>query len=220
MPSLEQQLSDGITQQSLKVSNEQQHKLIQFIHLLDKWNKVVNLTSIRDKKEMLSLHILDSLVVLPFFCAENIKHEGSPIKTVLDVGSGGGIPGIPLAICLPDIDFVLLDARGKKIRFIQTAIAQLGLKNVKAVHSRVEDYSGLFDRIISRAFASLADMLNLCQHLCQQNGRFLAMKGQILEEEFAQLPEGFRIDQINELKVSGLNAQRHLIQIVFQSSLN
>ena len=215
MPSLEQQLSDGITQQSLKVSDEQQHKLIQFIHLLDKWNKVVNLTSIRDKKEMLSLHILDSLVVLPFFSAENTKQEDSPIKTVLDVGSGGGIPGIPLAICLPDIDFVLLDARGKKIRFIQTAIAQLGLKNVKAVHSRVEDYSGLFDRIISRAFASLADMLNYCQHLCQQNGRFLAMKGQILEEEFAQLPEGFRIDEINELKVSGLNAQRHLIQIVF-----
>ena len=215
MPSLEEQLSAGLTQQSVKISQEQQQKLIQFVDLLSKWNKVVNLTSIRDKKEMITLHILDSLVVLPFLSEADTKEEAASIKTILDVGTGGGIPGIPLAICLPDIDFVLLDARGKKIRFIQTVIAQLGLKNVTAVHSRVEDYSGVFDRIISRAFASLEDMLNYCQHLCRRDGRFLAMKGQILEEEFAQLPEGFRIDGINELKVAGLNAQRHLIQITF-----
>lgn len=216
MPSLEQQLYDGIGQQSLAVSDEQQQKLIQFIHLLSKWNKVFNLTSIRDEKEMVTLHLLDSLVVLPFFIEDGHKQS---IKTVLDVGSGGGIPGIPLAICLPNIKFILLDARGKKIRFIQTAIAQLGLKNVTAVHSRVEDYKAAevpgFDRIISRAFASLEDMLKFCRHLCQKNGSFFAMKGQISKEEIAQLPEGFKIDGINELKVSGLNARRHLIQIVF-----
>ena len=217
MPSLEQQLADGIKQQSLNITEEQQQKLIQFVALLSKWNKVYNLTSIRNKKEMVTLHLLDSLIVLPFFDGA----KASPIKSVLDVGTGGGIPGIPLAICLPNIEFVLLDARAKKIRFIQTAIAQLGLKNVTAIHARVEDYNGpegkKFDRIISRAFASLEDMLNYCQHVCQPDGRFLAMKGQILEEEIAQLPEGFKIDELNELKVPGLNAQRHLVQIVFQS---
>lgn len=219
MSTLEQQLANGLEQQSLSISQAEQDKLLQFVGLLTKWNKTYNLTSIRDPKEMVTLHLLDSLVMLPFFT------EDKTIKRVLDVGTGGGIPGIPLAICLPDIEFVLMDARSKKIRFIQTVIAQLGLKNVRALHSRVEDYrigenERYFDRIISRAFASLADMLTLCQHLCYQNkdhknGKFLAMKGQIPEEEIAQLPEGFRIEQINELKVSGLDAQRHLLQIVF-----
>ncbi|MCU7833886.1 MAG: 16S rRNA (guanine(527)-N(7))-methyltransferase RsmG [gamma proteobacterium symbiont of Taylorina sp.] len=215
MGSLEQLLAAGLAQQSLSIGDEQQQKLIQFVHLLHKWNKVYNLTSIRDKTEIVTLHLLDSLSILPFF-----TEEGTPLAgKVLDVGTGGGIPGIPLAICLPDIDFVLLDARGKKIRFIQTVIAQLELKNVKAVQSRVEDYevTDQFERIISRAFASLEDMLNYCRHLCHPQGQFLAMKGQILKEEIAQLPEGFKIDGINELKISGLNAQRHLVQITFQS---
>ena len=221
--SLKNLLADGLRQQSAdletvgfksRISQSEQQQLIQFVLLLNKWNKVYNLTSIRDPKEMVTLHLLDSLVVLPFFSAEQ------DITRVLDVGTGGGIPGIPLAICLPDIDFVLLDARGKKIRFIQTVIAQLGLKNVQAIHSRVEDYQvddqeNKFDRIISRAFASLQDMLTFCQHLCHPQGKFLAMKGQLLEEEIAQLPEGFRIEAMNELRVSGLNAQRHLIQIGF-----
>ncbi len=221
--SLKAQLADGLQQQGQDIAQVQQDKLIQFIKLMAKWNKVYNLTSIRQPEEMVTLHLLDSLVMLPFFTAES-SEESSHITKVLDVGTGGGIPGIPLAICLPQIDFVLLDARGKKIRFIQTAIAQLGLKNVTAVHARVEDYqlqeADKFQRIISRAFASLEDMLNFCQHLLQREtddneGRFLAMKGQIPEEEIAQLPEGFRIEAINELKVSGLDAQRHLIQIAF-----
>ncbi|MCU7954883.1 MAG: 16S rRNA (guanine(527)-N(7))-methyltransferase RsmG, partial [gamma proteobacterium symbiont of Bathyaustriella thionipta] len=213
---LSQSLADGIQQQGLLIEQSKQQKLVQFVELLSKWNKVYNLTSIRQPEEMISLHILDSLVMLPFFKSKvhdnkKLTNEQS-IRSVLDVGTGGGIPGIPLAICLPEIDFVLMDARGKKIRFIQTVIAQLGLKNVTAVHSRVEDYQiedeDKFDRIISRAFASLEDMLQFCQHLCQRNtqkqGKFLAMKGQIPEEEIAQLPEGFRIETINELKVSGL----------------
>ncbi len=205
-------LTDGLKQQNQNVAHADQEKLVHFVELLNKWNKVYNLTSIRNPEEIIRLHLLDSLIMLPYF--------QSGIKRVLDVGTGGGIPGIPLAICLPDIQFVLLDARGKKIRFIQTVIAQLGLKNVTAVHSRVEEFQvgpeERFDRIISRAFASLNDMLMFCQHLCNKNGgKFLAMKGQIPEEEIAQLPEGFRIEEINELKVSGLNAQRHLIQITF-----
>lgn len=224
--SLNRLLADGLKEQSEGLSQIEQEKLLQFVALLNKWNKVYNLTSIRDPKEMVSLHLLDSLVMLPFFNNKDLP-EQEKIKRVLDVGTGGGIPGIPLAICLPDIEFVLMDARGKKIRFIQTAIAQLGLKNVTAIHSRVEDFDlqeqkdkHKFDRVISRAFASLEDMLLLCQHLCYREGPkksiFLAMKGQIPEEEIAQLPEGFRIEAINELRVSGLNAQRHLIQITFQ----
>ena len=214
MTSLAHMLADGLHKQGQIIDSAQQLKLIQFIELLNKWNKVYNLTSVRKPQQMISLHLLDSLVMLPFFTHSD---SGSSIKRVLDVGTGGGIPGIPLAICLPDIDFVLLDARGKKIRFIQTAIAQLGLKNVTAIHSRVEKYSiadeQRFERIISRAFASLADMLLFCRHLLAEQGKFLAMKGQIPEEEIAQLPEGFKIAGINQLDVAGLNAQRHLIQI-------
>jgi len=216
MTSLVQMLTDGLHKQGQATDAAQQLKLIQFIELLNKWNKVYNLTSVRKPQQMISLHLLDSLVMLPFFTGVD---SGAPIKRVLDVGTGGGIPGIPLAICLPDIDFVLMDARGKKIRFIQTVIAQLGLKNITAVHSRVEQYSladeAGFERIISRAFASLADMLTYCQHLIAEQGVFLAMKGKIPEEEIAQLPEGFKIAGINQLDVAGLNAQRHLIQITF-----
>ena len=215
---LAESLANGLKQQGQAIGQAEQKKLVRFVELLNKWNKVYNLTSIRKPEDMITLHLLDSLVMLPFFTADE------DIQRVLDVGTGGGIPGIPLAICLPQIDFVLLDARGKKIRFIQTVIAQLGLQNVTAVHSRVEDFqraeADKFERIVSRAFASLEDMLMFCQHLCyaqegHKQAKFLAMKGQIPEEEIAQLPEGFRIEQINELKVSGLNAQRHLIQIAF-----
>ena len=215
MEALQQQLQSGIQRLELDIPAAQQQQLLNFIQLLQKWNKVYNLTSIREAHKMVDLHLLDSLVILPFF-----QHQ-TDIHRVLDVGTGGGIPGIPLAVCLPDIEFVLLDARSKKIRFLQTVIAQLGLTNVTAVHSRVEDYQveegDKFDRIISRAFASLEDMLTLTRHLCAKQGKFLAMKGQLPEQEIAQLPEGFRIEQIHPLTISGLNIQRHLIQIVFKS---
>ena len=215
MEALQQQLQSGIQQLELDIPAAQQQQLLNFIQLLQKWNKVYNLTSIREAHKMVDLHLLDSLVILPFF------QQQTDIHRVLDVGTGGGIPGIPLAICLPDIEFVLLDARSKKIRFLQTVIAQLGLTNVTAVHRRVEDYQteegDKFDRIISRAFDSLEDMLTLTRHLCAKQGKFLAMKGQLPEQEIAQLPEGFRIEQIHPLTINGLNIQRHLIQIVFKS---
>lgn len=224
---LTKKLAESLKQQALDIGQTEQEKLIQFVILLNKWNKVYNLTSIRKPEDMIALHLLDSLVMLPYLSTSVSTKSSSAkeIKQILDVGTGGGIPGIPLAICCPEISFVLLDARGKKIRFIQTVIAQLGLKNVTAVHSRVEDFhvaeEEKFERIISRAFASLDEMLMFCQHLCfrgqgfSEDGLFLAMKGQIPEEEIAQLPEGFRIEAINELKVFGLNAERHLIQIAF-----
>ena len=213
MEALQQQLQSGIQRLELDISAAQQLQLLNFIRLLQKWNKVYNLTSIREAHKMVDLHLLDSLVIVPFL-------QQAGIHRVLDVGTGGGIPGIPLAICLPELEFVLLDARSKKIRFLQTVIAQLGLTNVTAVHSRVENYQteegDKFDRIISRAFASLADMLTLTRHLCAQQGQFLAMKGQLPQQEIAQLPEGFRIEQIHPLTLGGLNVQRHLIQIVFK----
>ena len=213
MSSLSLQLAQGLEQQGLDIDSSAQYKLLQFIELLDKWNKVYNLTSIRNKSQMITLHLLDSLIVLPYFAVSQVEQKKS--LRVLDVGTGGGIPGIPLAICLPRTEFVLLDARIKKIHFIQTVISKLGLTNITAVHARVEQYQDTegFDRIISRAFASISEMLNLSQHLCRTDGKFLAMKGQIPKEEIAQLPEGYTIASIDELKVSGLDAQRHLIQI-------
>ncbi len=215
MDKLQQQLQSGIQGLDMDISAGQQQQLLTYIQLLQKWNRVYNLTSIRELNKMVDLHLLDALVILPFFQGD------SEIHRVLDVGTGGGIPGIPLAICLPDTEFVLLDARNKKIRFLQTVIAQLGLNNVTVIHSRVEDYqvheADKFDRIISRAFASLKDMLILTQHLYAARGKFLAMKGQIPEQEIAQLPEGFRIEQIHPLEIQGLNVQRHLIEIVTES---
>jgi 16S rRNA (guanine527-N7)-methyltransferase len=214
MSSLSEQLAEGLKQQGLDIDPAAQLQLIQFIKLLDKWNKVYNLTSIRNKSQMIILHLLDSLVTLPYFPVWD-KANRNPLR-VMDVGTGGGIPGIPLAICLPEVEFVLVDARIKKIHFIQMVISKLALTNITAIHTRVEQYQDPqgFDRIISRAFASLHDMLTLSQHLCRADGKFLALKGQILKEEIAQLPEGFTIEKINTLKVFGLDAQRHLIQII------
>lgn len=210
---LAQQLSSGLIQQGIDIDAADKNRLLQFIDLLEQWNKVYNLTSIGDKSQMISLHLLDSLIILPYFISTQSEHN---VSRVLDVGTGGGIPGIPLAICLPRTEFVLIDARIKKIHFIQTVISKLSLTNVTAVHTRVEHYQDTdgFERIISRAFASLQNMLTLSQHLCRTDGKYMAMKGQISQEEIAQLPEGFTIESIDELKVSGLNAQRHLIQIV------
>lgn len=214
--SLEEQLARGLKQQGLDVKPAARDQLIQFIELLEKWNQVYNLTSIRDKSQMITLHLLDSLVTLPYFSI--LPADSKHITRLLDVGTGGGIPGIPLAICLPEMECVLIDARIKKIHFIQMVISQLALTNVTAVHARVEQYQDPqgFDCIISRAFASLSDMLTMCQHLCRADGKYFALKGQIPKEEIAQLPEGFTIEKMDALKVFGLDAQRHLIQITNQ----
>ncbi|MGL5148680.1 MAG: 16S rRNA (guanine(527)-N(7))-methyltransferase RsmG [Plesiomonas shigelloides] len=203
---LAKQLSEALAKTALTISDEQQQKLLAFVALLDKWNKAYNLTSVRDPAQMLIRHILDSLVVSPYLVGERF----------IDVGTGPGLPGIPLAIINPDRHFVLLDSLGKRIRFQKQVALELGLKNITSVESRVELYQPEigFDGVLSRAFASVGDMLDWCQHLPAGHGVFYALKGQVSDEEIAGIPTGFKLLQTITLQVPGLNEQRHLLKLV------
>ncbi|MBY6188758.1 16S rRNA (guanine(527)-N(7))-methyltransferase RsmG [Marinobacter hydrocarbonoclasticus] len=202
---LAKRLSTLIDASGLTVSTEQQAQLVELVQMLDKWNKAYNLTSVRDPMDMLEKHILDSIVVGPHL-------QG---RRFIDVGTGPGLPGLPLAICNPDKEFVLLDSLGKRIRFIRQVIHTLGLTNVTAVESRVEAYQPEhgFDVVLSRAFASLQDMLSWCAHLPAADGHFLALKGQLDPEELADIPAQFQVENTVALKVPGLDAQRHLVKV-------
>lgn len=177
--------------------------MVAFLQLLNKWNKVYNLSAIREIDKMVELHILDSLSVLPYL-------EG---KRIIDIGTGAGLPGIPLALASPDQQFVLLDSNGKKTRFIQQAVIELGVENIEVVTSRIEEFhpEQMFDTIISRAFASLSDMLVGSAHLMKRETLMLAMKGRLNEEELGELPPVLRVENIVSLNVPGINADRHLI---------
>lgn len=177
--------------------------LARYLGLLQRWNRAYNLTAVRDPAEMVPRHILDSLAVVPFVHG----------RRVLDVGSGAGLPGIPLAVALPELDFHLLDASLKRTRFMEQARIELGLANVTVIRSRVEDLAGPwgFDSVISRAFASLEDFVSLCGPLCQPQGRLLAMKGQVPRRELPQLPAGWRLEASHRLHVPGLSARRSLL---------
>lgn len=202
----EQQLAAGIEQLGLHVPPEARARLLAYVTLLAKWNRVYNLTAVRKPAEMIARHILDSLAVAPFV-------RGTQ---VLDVGTGAGLPGIPLAVVMPDRHFVLLDSSAKKIRFVTQAIAELGLANVQAVQSRAQDFRPvrLFDTVVSRAFASIASMVEAAAHLCSEEGRLLAMKGAYPQEELEAVPAGFRITGVQALRVPGLeDAQRHVVCI-------
>lgn len=198
-------LTKALDQIDLNVSEYQAQQLVVYVQLIDKWNKAYNLTSVRDPKEMLVKHILDSIVVAPHLEKTNY----------IDVGTGPGLPGIPLAIMLPQKQFTLLDSLGKRVRFMKQAAFELGLKNVNPVQSRVEQYQSdiQLDGVLSRAFASLKDMLHWCQHLVNSEGCFLALKGQLPVEELEQLSEGFELQQSIRLEVPGLEGERHLIRI-------
>ena len=191
-----------LAQADIQLSPEQKQQLIDFVKLLDKWNKAYNLTSVRDPNEMLIKHILDSLVVS--------KHlQGSHF---IDVGTGPGLPGIPLAIANPDKQFVLLDSLGKRITFIKNAIRELKLTNVEPVLSRVEEFQETqFDGVLSRAFASLNDMVDWCYHLPNQNGRFYALKGIYQSEEIEQITRPIELLEVIPLQVPELVGERHLI---------
>ncbi len=173
--------------------------------MLLKWNKVYNLTAITAPQKIITHHLLDSLAVLPYVQGDN----------VIDVGCGGGLPGIMLAIMLPEKQFVLLDSNSKKTRFVKQVVIELRLKNVTVEHCRVEQYQPvhLFDVVLSRAFASLPDMLVWCAHLRNKDGIFLAMKGTSPQQEREQLPDGFRILGQHQLTVPGLDAERHVVLI-------
>lgn len=190
----------------MELSQLQKEQLLGYVALLHKWNKAYNLTSVRDPQQMLIRHIMDSIVVNPHL-------QGN---CFIDVGTGPGLPGIPLAIVRPDAQFTLLDSLGKRIRFIRQVMHELNITNVTPVQSRVEDYSipQGFDGVISRAFASLQDMLKWCHHLpSKEHGNFYALKGIISEEELSQVPEGFHVQEIVALDVPELDGERHLVII-------
>jgi 16S rRNA (guanine527-N7)-methyltransferase len=198
-------LASGCRALGLVVAPQVQQKLLDYLALLVKWNQAYNLTAVRDPGEMVTRHLLDSLTVAPHLTGQRI----------IDVGTGAGLPGIPLSLLFPERQFVLLDSNGKKTRFLVQAKASLGLDNVTVVHSRVEEYrpSEPFDTVIARAFAALADILALCHHLLAPSGSILAMKGGASEAE--TVPAGFHLAEIVTLKVPGLtHEQRHLIRVL------
>lgn len=181
---------------------EAQDKISRYLGLLQKWNKAYNLTAIRDPGEMLIKHIEDSLAVIPYIKGPNI----------VDIGTGAGLPGIPLAIALPHLQFTLLDSNGKKIRFITQVVSELAMKNIEIVQNRVEDYEFAegFQTIISRAFASLDDFVDKTQHLLAKDGQILAMKAKVLPEELKNVSARATVCP---LEIPGLKEQRNLVII-------
>lgn len=197
------QLAEGARQLDIALSNDQAQQLLGYLALLNKWNKAYNLTAVRDPAEMVSRHLLDSLSILPFV-------EGD---RWLDVGSGGGMPGLILAIMRPDAHFTLLDSNGKKTRFLTQAKFELKLANVAVVNNRVETFSAepAFHGIVSRAFSSMADFANLTRHLSDGQTRWLAMKGLYPDEELNVLPDDFEVLRSEQLAVPGCQGSRHLL---------
>jgi 16S rRNA (guanine527-N7)-methyltransferase len=202
---LEEQLEQGIETLGLELGPDTVPRLLQYLDLIRKWNRVYNLTAIKDPEQMLSHHLLDSLSIVPYIKGQRI----------LDIGSGAGLPGIPVALCCPDRHIVMMDASGKKTRFVQQAITELSLDNAESVHARVEDYTVPegFDTVISRAFSSLEDFIRLALPHMKQSGRLLAMKGRYPAQELEELPEGIQVVAVHRLEVPLLESERHLVEM-------
>lgn len=194
-------LAEGMTQLGLTLEDGKLLQLLRFIQLMQKWNKVYNLTAVVNINDMVSLHLLDSLAVLPHLNAGRI----------IDIGTGAGLPGIPLAIYQPTNHYVLLDSNAKKTRFVQQAVLELGLTNVTVVHSRVEDYvvTQKFDTLISRAFSGMADIQRLTAHLLAESGVLLAMKGRATPAELQEITGAY---QVLPLQIPGVIAERCIIK--------
>lgn len=203
---LGRELRDGVAQLPFAVSEEQIEKMLGYLALLVKWNSVYNLTSVRDPHEMIKLHILDSLSAV---------HAFAGVPSILDVGSGGGLPAIILAIMYPDASVSMIDIVNKKTAFLTQVKAELKLKNVTVHTGRVEllKVEHPFHVITSRAFSELNNFVNWSHHLLREDGRFFAMKGVSPKDEIERLPEGWEVERIEELKVPGLHVERHLVVI-------
>ena len=199
-------LKQGIKDLKLDLADDQVEKLLDYLALLNKWNSVYNLTSVRDPMQMVTLHLLDSLAAVPAFAGA---------KNVLDVGAGGGLPGMVLAISRPDMKVSMIDTVHKKTAFLNQVKAELGLTNVTVYTKRVEqlEVKTKFDVITSRAFADLSDFVNWSGHLLEEGGRFIALKGTAPEDERERLPEPWKVQKLEPLTVPGLEAERHLVFI-------
>lgn len=203
--SIEQAIIKGCQGLGILLADKDYSRLTAYLTLLERWNRAYNLTAVRDPEAMVVRHLLDSLSILPWI--EGLR--------VLDVGSGAGLPGIPLAIARPGFEFYLLDSNGKRTRFLIQVAAELQLKNVKIVRSRVEDYQpeALFNTVVSRAFATLAEMVTDAGRLCAPDGRLLAMKGVFPDDELARLPPDYSVMGVYPLQVPSLDAERHLVHL-------
>jgi len=202
MSDLQKLLARGLKDLGVVATERQTSQLLRYLELMQKWNKAYNLTAIRDPQQMLVRHLLDSLAVVPHIAQTDL----------IDVGSGGGLPGIPLAILSPQQAITTLDSNSKKTRFQSQVKIELGLTNLEVIHGRVEALENRqFSQVISRAFASIIDMVTLSQGLLAEKGVFLAMKGRYPDAELAELPLQFRLQQSYALHIPGLEEERHLL---------
>jgi 16S rRNA (guanine527-N7)-methyltransferase len=202
MEDCRQLLLEGCAALKLELSEEKIGKLLTFIGLIEKWNKAYNLTAIKTKQDMVRLHLLDSLTVMPYLIGED----------VIDIGTGAGLPGIPLAICLPGINFTLLDSNAKKTRFVQQAVLELKLTNVQIIHCRSEEYqpTQLYSTVLTRAFAELPDIIASTRHLFAENGIMIAMKGRCTKSELAIVEPSASVIPV---RIPGVEAERNLVLI-------
>jgi 16S rRNA (guanine527-N7)-methyltransferase len=201
--STELQLARGLAELQLDIAPQARHTLLAYLALIRKWNRVYNLTAVRDEAGMLTQHLLDSLAIVPHVSARH----------VLDVGSGAGLPGIPLALAQPQTRVVLLEASEKKAAFLRQAAIELALDNVEVARARVEDWRAprAFELVVSRAFSDLARFVRLAGRLCAPGGLLAAMKGVYPHAELEKLPAGYRVERVHALHVPGLHAERHLV---------
>jgi len=216
---LHQQLIRGAAEMSVALSSVQIEKLLAYVREFEKWNKAYNLSAVRDIQQMVARHLLDSLSVVPWLneqkanAQKNSTPKNFPLTRMIDVGTGGGLPGIPLAIMFPEKQFTLLDSNGKKTRFLFHVKTLLGLTNVTVENRRVEEFAPTekFQGVISRAFASLQDMTEGCASLIETNGIFLAMKGVFPEDELAPISDKIELLESIKLVVAETDGERHLL---------
>lgn len=206
IPPFEEELRQGLVELGLFATDQQLNLLLSYLLLLDKWNASFNLSGVVEINSMVSRHLLDSLAI-------NAHLQGS---VFVDIGSGAGLPGIPLAILNPENHFILVDSNGKKTRFLFQAKTELGLANIDVENCRIEHYQSTqqIDMVMCRAFSALGDAVSKSQHLLEKEGKFLAMKGRYPEDEIAALPNCFEISKTTKLQIPGNDSERHLIEVV------